>query len=438
MHKKRELLAEGSCQNKKGTFFIDSGSVVSLVSPNFLSRIQKLGSVQHCNVVLSSFTQNKVPVQGKIVLEVRLADGTFSHEFIVTGLLDTDFLIGLDFLLDHGLNIDFKTCTMTSSRGTSSEPRPKPADIHHIKRIKCKSTVSLAQNSATIISGKAPRLERNYQGITDPCHRTMTASGAIIGPSLVLTEKSWVPVQCVNITDKPIVLYRGTTLGFLKPATAYESPRGVKLISEDNGTTTVHATNPTDGSRWTRDTLFAALKLDGIQIPMSGEETARLNEVLWKYRSCFAVDKDDFGCCNMFKAHIQLKQDHVPSWTPERKASFHLEHHMEKHLSNMLDTGVIEHIKTESRWNSPLFLVPKSSPDFYHFVSDLRGVNQQCIPDKYDFPNLNYLLDRIGGDSIFSTFDMAAGFHQVPYDEDSKPITAFTYKGNKNSVLGSR
>ena len=71
MHKKRELLAKGSCQNKKGTFFIDSGSAVSLVSPKFLSRIQKLGSVQHCNVVLSSFTQNKVPVQGKIVLEVR-------------------------------------------------------------------------------------------------------------------------------------------------------------------------------------------------------------------------------------------------------------------------------------------------------------------------------------------------------------------------------
>ena len=104
---------------------------------------------------------------------------------------------------------------------------------------------------------------------------------------------------------------------------------------------------------------------------------------------------------------------------------------MEKHLSNMLDTGVIEHLKTESRWNSPLFLVAKSSPDSYRVVSDLRGVNQQCIPDKYDLPNLNYLLDRIGGDSIFSTFDMAASFHQVPYDEDSKPITAFTYKGKR-------
>ena len=423
----------------RGNFFIDSGSGVSLVSPIFLAKIQEISNIQRCSMILSSFTQNEIPIRGKIELTVRLADVEISHEYIVTDLLDTDFLIGLDFLHDHGITINFNTNDLITSYGTVCRLHPKPMNIPRMKRIKCEKTVTLAPNSAHIISGKAPRLKNNYLGITDPCHNTIKASGAIIGPSLVHTQKSWVPIQCFNITDEPIVLYRGSTLGFLKPASEHGSLQGVKIStaeSRQNAKSRINHITPAvpdtnNPCRWTKETLFQALKLNQIEVSMTKEELARLQEVLWKHRSCFAVDKDDFGRCNMFESHIQLKQNHIPSWTPERKVPYHLEHHMDKLLGNMLDTGVVEPLKTDSRWNSPLFLVAKSTPDSYRVVSDLRGVNKQCVPDKYDLPNLNYVLDKIGGDSMFSTFDMAASFHQVPYDEDSKPITAFTYKGKR-------
>ena len=133
----------------------------------------------------------------------------------------------------------------------------------------------------------------------------------------------------------------------------------------------------------------------------------------------------------MFEAGIQLKRDYIPSWTPERRVPYHLEENMDELLDNMLNTGVIEPLKTDSSWNSPVFLVAKSTPGSYRVVADLRGVNKQCIPDKFDLPNINHVLDRIGGDSVFSTFDMAASFHQLPYNEESKHITAFTYKGRR-------
>ena len=356
------------------------------------------------------------------------------HDFIVTDLLDTDFLIGLDFLHQHGISVNFSTMELTTNHGTVCNLHPKPANVPAIKRIRCEKTVTLPPNSAQIISGKAPRFKKSYQGITDPCHNTIRATGAIIGPSLVYTDKDWVPVQCLNIKDEPVVIYRGSTLGFLKPAAKTSSLRDVKVVA-----TSPHqyvqqlesARDTTHHSRWSKKALFDALRLKDIEVEMTPEERAKLQDVLWRYNSCFAVDKDDFGCCNMFQAHIQLKPDYTPSWTPERKVPYHLEHHMEKHLKNMLDTGVIEPLKTESRWNSPLFLVAKSSPDSYRVVSDLRGVNKQCIPDKWDLPNLNYVLDGIGGDSVFSTFDMAASFHQVPYDQESKTVTAFSYKGKR-------
>ena len=248
------------------------------------------------------------------------------------------------------------------------------------------------------------------------------------------TDKDYVPVQCLNVKDEPVVIYKGSTLGYLKPASDTPPLRDVKAVGtkphEHIQRVTLEHTSPRK-SRWSKEALFEALKLKDIEVEMTDEELTRLQDVLWKYNSCFAVDKDDFGCCNMFQAHIQLKRDYTPSWTPERKVPYHLEHEMDKHMKNMLGTGVVEPLSTDSRWNSPLFLVAKSSPGSFRVVSDLRGVNRQCVPDKYDLPNLNYLLDRIGGDSLFSTFDMAASFHQLPYDEESKPIVAFSYKGKR-------
>ena len=151
-------------------------------------------------------------------------------------------------------------------------------------------------------------------------------------------------------------------------------------------------------NQWTREGLYKSLKLDEIQVAITdAERRRRLKEVLWEYRSCFAYDGDGFGCCNMFQEHITLKNDYTPTWVPERKISYKLEEKMDDLMENLLLTGVVEPLTTESSWNSPLMLVVKSKPGEYRVCVDLRQVNRQCLEDKYDLPNLNNVLDRIGG-----------------------------------------
>ncbi len=337
------------------------------------------------------------------------------------------------------LVVDFGTANLRGPDGRSCDLFEKPRDITHVKRIKCQDTVTIEPRTVQFISGKIPPTDVNYQGITEPYHNTMQATGVLMAPTIIYTEKRWVPIRCVNVSDEPMVIFRGSTLGFLKPATEGGSLHDVKVIEgRDNDCRSSVESEQHLGkednmseSKWTEEELYSALKLEDIEVNLSAEEKSRLKDVLWKYRTCFAYDKDDFGCCNMFQAHIQLKRDYVASWTPERKIPYNLEHHMDDLMDNMINTGVVEPLTTESSWNSPIFLVAKSTPGTYRVVADLRGVNKQCLEDKYDLPNLNHVLDRIGGDYIFSTFDMAASFHQVPYDEASKPITAFSYKGRR-------
>ena len=421
--------------------FLDCGSSVSLVSPSFVHRIGAMSQIENSNAVLTSFSNNKISVLGAITLQLHIgSEINATHNFIVTDMLDVEFLLGLDFLEENKLTIDFGNSVLRTYGGQYCELYEKPRDTPHVKKIRCKETVTIPPRTVQFISGKIPRTQINHQGITEPYEKTMMATGILMTPSIVYSEKTWVPVRCINVSDEPMTVYKGSMLGFLRPATEDGGVQGVNVVEfeqkeEDAANIPAGIHTDTKENRWTKEELYKALKLDEIPVEMNQGEKRRLKDVLWRHRSCFAYDKDDFGCCNMFQAHIELKRDYVPSWTPERKVPYNLEHHMDDLLDNMLKTGVVEPLTTESSWNSPIFLVAKSrkpgEKESYRVVSDLRGINKECLVDKFDLPNINHVLDRIGGDCIFSKFDMAASFHQVPYDEQSKSVTAFTYKGRR-------
>ena len=43
----------------------------------------------------------------------------------------------------------------------------------------------------------------------------------------------------------------------------------------------------------------------------------------------------------------------------------------------------------------------------------------------YPLPNIQDALDGFAGATVFSTLDLAAGFHQIVLDESSRHLTAF-------------
>lgn len=61
-------------------------------------------------------------------------------------------------------------------------------------------------------------------------------------------------------------------------------------------------------------------------------------------------------------------------------------------------------------------------------VIDYRKLNAATKKDSYPLPRIDDLFDTLGKAKIFSTLDMRAGFHQVPLEEESKELTAFTTK----------
>ena len=177
---------------------------------------------------------------------------------------------------------------------------------------------------------------------------------------------------------------------------------------------------------WTRETLFKELKMD--QITGTRDEISMLEDVMWKNKEVFSRNKHDIGKgCNFFEAEIQLKEGYEPQWVPCRPTPYKQREALNKELQRMINAGVVEDCNEPSNWQSPVFLVKKpGKPGEWRWILDARKINGQSVPDNYPLPNINHVVDAVGGKNYYSTMDLSQSFFQVNLDKKSRPITAFS------------
>lgn len=56
---------------------------------------------------------------------------------------------------------------------------------------------------------------------------------------------------------------------------------------------------------------------------------------------------------------------------------------------------------------------------------DYRALNSRTKRDHYPLTRIEDLLDELTGQSLFTTLDLASGYHQIAISEESKEKTAF-------------
>ena len=102
----------------------------------------------------------------------------------------------------------------------------------------------------------------------------------------------------------------------------------------------------------------------------------------------------------------------------------------------LLNKGAIE--VSRSRFNYPIFLVPKPHGHGMRAVLDFREVNVASIPDRYTIREVRDCVDKIGlaRSSVFSTIDLTSGFWQQSLNPTSRPYTSFTVPGKGTRYSG--
>lgn len=100
-------------------------------------------------------------------------------------------------------------------------------------------------------------------------------------------------------------------------------------------------------------------------------------------------------------------------------------------VDDYLDKGFIR--KSTSEYASPALAVPKK--DDIRLCIDYRKLNKQTVKNPSPMPLIDELLNKIGSASVFSTFDLTSGYHQIPIAEQDIYKTAFVTHNGKYEWL---
>lgn len=152
-----------------------------------------------------------------------------------------------------------------------------------------------------------------------------------------------------------------------------------------------------------------------------------LLDLVIEYHQAFGGHEYDIGVTTVYEHEIRMKTDQPVYNKQFRLPDIHHEW-LKNHVRKLLEVGVLK--RSQSHWNSPVFVVSKPSGGF-RMILDLRAVNKAMVPHLHVGQPVDQLIDEVGKfkANFFTTTDTLKGFFGMKLHKDSTQYTAFTLAG---------
>ena len=95
---------------------------------------------------------------------------------------------------------------------------------------------------------------------------------------------------------------------------------------------------------------------------------------------------------------------------------------LESQVKMMLAKGWIR--PSSSPYGAPVLFVPKPNGT-WRMCIDYRALNKLTVKNKFPLPRIDDLLDRLSPAKVFTSIDLAMGYHQIRIPPEDVPKTAF-------------
>jgi len=124
-----------------------------------------------------------------------------------------------------------------------------------------------------------------------------------------------------------------------------------------------------------------------------------------------------------YDCKIDLKEGSTAPWGPIYPLSEVELQTLREWLKEMEKTGKIR--RSTSQAGSPILFVPKPNGRGLRLCVDYRGLNSITIPNRYPFPLMQELQDRVQGAQWFTKMDLKNGFNLIRIRKGDEWKTAF-------------
>ncbi len=242
--------------------------------------------------------------------------------------------------------------------------------------------------------------------------------GLVLVPTVVSADRRVFPVRVLNLALEDVWLPPKARLGVLSRGHQVDSGTcdvAFRRISGDHEEVTVSVRSMTETKG------DGQCPLDRVQIGGTPVQQAELRALLREYADVFAVCDEDLGYTDRVKHEIPVTDD-VPVAQAYRRIPPNQFEEVREHITGLLKKGIIK--ESSSPYASPVVLVRKTDGSLRLCV-DYRKLNSKTQRDAFPLPRIDESLDALCHAQVFSTIDLASGYHQVAMHEKDQYKTAF-------------
>lgn len=346
-------------------------------------------------IIIRGITDDPVITLGTFEMNLSLSK-PFRHKFhVVTDKfnIQTDGIIGKDFLVAHNCIIDYSHMTFTV--------RDSPdACILKLQHSQSKQTLIIPPRCEVI---RKFSIDTQTDVVVDHTH---FAPGVYSSRTIINSKSPYLRV--INTTDKPQIISNKIT--------KYEPLANFNCFKTDS-------TKLTESRAQEIQNIISKNTPNQFQNPIFN--------LINKFSDVFALPADMMTTNNFYSQKLRVT-DSNPIYTRNYRTPHAMQSEIDQQVNNLIQNNQIE--PSTSPYNSPIILVPKKSQDQtkkWRMCIDYRRINTVLQPDRFPLPRIDNILDNLGRSVHFSVLDLYSGFHQVPIEPESREITAFsTEKGS--------
>lgn len=154
---------------------------------------------------------------------------------------------------------------------------------------------------------------------------------------------------------------------------------------------------------------------------LKSNEIMQLKDLLKSYETCFSDNLKDLGFTNAVQMEIELTDTQPVVYRPYR-LSYPERELVRSMVKEMIDADII--CESNASYASPILLVKKKTGE-RRLCVDYRALNNKTRKEHYPLPLIDDQLDRLAGNNLFISLDLASGYYQIPIAETSQDKTAF-------------
>ena len=424
------LTLSAKINNKSVACLVDTGAVRNFISEKLISSpsfLDKEITIMPSNVAAKLADQTLVRSVGRVELPLKMEGRVFHVKVEILPHLSHDLILGMEFCQQHRLVIDCGARKIKFSINAAFESLIELTTPVCIPPL-CEIMVETKVVSHEPINAERTLLVEAWEPIRE--RFGVSASRCVA----TMTSKGTVTVTLANLSQQEVLLPQNTIVGavedFNENAQVLEEPDTATLLladgeepSQDGASAQVQSppnsttTTPPNPSQLSEGLPPVDMNIDRF----TTDQQLQARALIAEYADLFASNTDNPGITPHVSHRIETGNARPVHQNPRRRSPKEKQI-INDHVQKMLKNNHISH--SASPWASPVVLIMKKDGSI-RFCVDYRQLNQVTVRDVYPLPRIDDSLARLGTGKIFSSFDLCAGYWQIPMAEEDKPKTAF-------------